>query len=344
MKVVHVCPTYFGAESIIAGGERYSYDLAKAMSKRVPTTLVTFGRRSFVREDDGLTVKCFKKSFYVKGNKTNPFSLWYLWDLVRADVIHCHQFRTVITDMTILLGMVLRKRIYVTDLGGAADFSLSYRLPLWKGIQRLLLISNFNRDLYHHLPVEAESIYGGVDTERFVPGHRKKLQRVLHVGRILRYKGIHMILDALPDGVGLDIVGQVYDEVYFRELQGMIQGRDVVFYTEMSDEELIDRYQLSLVTVLAPTFDSGFTTAMESLACGTPVIATTVGSLPEIVDDGVTGFLVPPDDAHALHQRISWCVQRPEDTLAMGMRGRESVLKEYTWDRVVDRCLTAYGR
>lgn len=343
MKVVHICPTHFSSDSVMAGAERYSYDLAIAMAKKTRTTLVTFGPKSFVRQVEGLIIQCFKPLLYVRGNKANPFSVSYLGEVLGAGVIHCHQLMTITTDLAILLGSALRKRVFVTDLGGGTEFSLSYHLPLWKGIRSLLLISEFNRDLHRNLPIDVQVIYGGVDTCRFSPDQGGKLPRILHVGRILPHKGIHDLLDALPEGVGLDIVGQPYDHGYYRELQEKARGKDVVFYTDLGDDQMIERYRRSFATVLPATADSGFTTALESFACGTPVIATEVGSLPEIVEHGVTGFLVPPNKPTAIREKIEYLRAHPDVPAQMGKRAREEVLKRFTWDAVADRCLEIYG-
>jgi len=176
-KVVHVCPTYFSPDSVIAGAELYSYNLARAMSRLAETLLVTFGPDDFVRIDDGLTVKCYRRLFYIDGNRANPFALTYLKDLLRAQVIDCHQFTTVTTDLAILLGLLSRKRVFVTDLGGGTGRSLSCHLPLWKGIRSLLVISEYNRNLHRGLPVPARVIYGGVDAERFSPELQAKRSR-----------------------------------------------------------------------------------------------------------------------------------------------------------------------
>ena len=343
-RVLHICPTYFSPNSVIAGAERYSYNLAKAMSRMTTTSLVTFGPKSFIHNDDALTIRCFKRWFYVDGNKANPFSLAYLKDLLAADVIHCHQFLTVTTDLAILTGLIFRKKVFVTDLGGGTGYSLSCHLPLWKGIRSLLLISEFNRSYFRKLPVSAKVIYGGVDAARFSPGAEdKKLSRIIHVGRILSFKGIHDIVDALPENIGLDIVGQAYDEDYHRKLQERAQGKDVAFHTGLSDDQVIAMYRRSIATVLPATLDSGFTTVLESYACGTPVIASAVGSLPEIVKNDVTGFLVPPNSPDAIREKLEFLLANPDVAMEMGKRGREEVLKRYTWDAVASRCLEAYG-
>lgn len=79
------------------------------------------------------------------------------------------------------------------------------------------------------------------------------------------------------------------------------------------------------------------------MASGLPAVATNVASLPEIVRDGIDGFLVPPNDPAALGRRLRQLVENPGEARAMGAAGRERVLAEFSWDSVVDRCLDAYA-
>jgi glycosyltransferase involved in cell wall biosynthesis len=78
------------------------------------------------------------------------------------------------------------------------------------------------------------------------------------------------------------------------------------------------------------------------MACGLPAIGTRVASLPEVVDDGVTGFVVPPNDHAVLGERLSWLHAHPERAHEMGLAARQRVLERFTWPAVVDRCLAVY--
>src|SRR5207249_2587680 len=83
-------------------------------------------------------------------------------------------------------------------------------------------------------------------------------------------------------------------------------------------------------------------TLLEAMACGAPVICTTVASLPEIVKDGVTGLVVPPNNPAELRSAIQWLRNHPEAGAAMGTAGRDWVLRQFTWPAVVARCLEIY--
>jgi D-inositol-3-phosphate glycosyltransferase len=79
------------------------------------------------------------------------------------------------------------------------------------------------------------------------------------------------------------------------------------------------------------------------MACGTPVICTKVGGMPEIVEDGITGFVVPPNDPAALREKLLWVRGHPLEAQAMGDAARRRVLEKFTWPAVARRCLTIYA-
>lgn len=342
MRVAHVAPTYFEPDSVIGGGERYVTELAKAMALRTSTRLITFGSKSKKEMLASLEVHIHKPLGFARGLRFNPISFSFLSSLWEADVIHCYQPGTVATDLTIIQSGLLRKPVFLTDLGGGADFSLWHHLPLWRGVKLLLAISDFNRSLFRNLPLPVQVIYGGVDSGRFYPGEERPGRRFLHVGRLLFHKGIHHLIDALPPGIGLDVVGPASDPLYERRLQEQSHGKDVAFYAQLSDKELVLKYQGALATVLPALEDSGFTTVLESFACGTPVVVFSTGSLPEVVEDGVTGFVISRTCPGALREKLAYLAAHPMLCREMGARARKEALAKFTWDAVVQRCLEAY--
>jgi starch synthase len=84
-------------------------------------------------------------------------------------------------------------------------------------------------------------------------------------------------------------------------------------------------------------------TLLEGMACGAAGVCTDVASLPEIVVEGETGRIVPPNDVNALRDALVWLKTHPSDTLRMGRAGRERVLAEFTWPATVQRCLEIYA-
>jgi glycosyltransferase involved in cell wall biosynthesis len=78
------------------------------------------------------------------------------------------------------------------------------------------------------------------------------------------------------------------------------------------------------------------------MASGTPVVASRVDALPEVVRDGETGFLVTPGDIAELRVRIAELLSDPASAARMGARGRQLVLERFSWEACAQRCLAAY--
>jgi glycosyltransferase involved in cell wall biosynthesis len=83
---------------------------------------------------------------------------------------------------------------------------------------------------------------------------------------------------------------------------------------------------------------------LEAWLHGKPVIGAAAGGIPEVIEEGRTGLLVPFDDADALAQAISWLLDHPEEAERMGQRGREQTLSRWSWGAVYDRVWPIYER
>jgi glycosyltransferase involved in cell wall biosynthesis len=81
---------------------------------------------------------------------------------------------------------------------------------------------------------------------------------------------------------------------------------------------------------------------LEAMASGTPVICSRIGGLPEVVQDGETGFLVTPGDIDELHDRLAALLADPARTARMGRAARDVVLERFTWRACAARCMAAY--
>jgi type III pantothenate kinase len=83
-------------------------------------------------------------------------------------------------------------------------------------------------------------------------------------------------------------------------------------------------------------------TLLEGMACGAPVICTAVGGMPEVVEDGVTGFVIAPGDVAGLREKLVALVGDDDAARRMGVAGHDRVRRLFSWDEVVARCLRAY--
>jgi glycosyltransferase involved in cell wall biosynthesis len=100
-------------------------------------------------------------------------------------------------------------------------------------------------------------------------------------------------------------------------------------------EDVAPWYALCDAVVLSSASEGTPVTIIEALAAGRAVVATDVGGVPDVVDDGVTGYLVPPGDTDAMADRLAELAGDPYRRAAMGREGRARVLRRYAVDRLV---------
>jgi glycosyltransferase involved in cell wall biosynthesis len=353
-RVLHLVPALFGTGGVVGGAERYALELARHMAEHVPTRLVTFGAEPGERAVDRLSVRVLSGGWAVRGQTTNRWSPAVLGEILNADIVHCHQQHVPMTSTAAAVCRATGRRVFVTDLGGGGwDISAYLSTDGW--FDGHLHISEYSRSVFgHQKSASAKVILGGVDASKFSPAAGIPRDRgVLFVGRLLPHKGIANLIEALPAGLSLDIVGPPGDGAYVERLHSLARGKSVRFRHDCTDEMLVDAYRRALCVVLPSLYRTpeGETnvpellgqTLLEGMACGAPVISTRVASLPEIVEDGKNGFVVEPDDRHALAARLLWLKEHPTDAAAFGAHGRETVLKRFQWPQVVERCLDAYS-
>jgi glycosyltransferase involved in cell wall biosynthesis len=352
VRVAHLVPAPFDPEDgIIGGAERYSFELARHMADRVPTELISFGRRERRTTVGNLGVRVLP-AHYVRGQRTNPISAQLWRALGDATVVHCHQQHVLASSAAAVFTRLRRRRVFVTELGGGGlDVSTYVSTDRW--FHGHLHISEYSRHVAGHANnPRARVILGGVDTALFSPQPRDG-EAVLFVGRLLPHKGVHDLIDALPPRVPLRVIGRVRDADYLNLLRARAAGKCVTFLHDVDDAGLVEEYRRAACVVLPSVYTTpdGRTTVvpellgqtlLEAMACGRPAICTGVASMPEIVVNGETGFVVPPGNPQALGAAISSVLADADAADRMGARGRARVVEHFSWSKVVDRCLAAY--
>ena len=124
------------------------------------------------------------------------------------------------------------------------------------------------------------------------------------------------------------------------EQMGHAELRFVPFQSEAAT--VADYYRAADVYLHAARADTFPNTVLEALACGTPVVATAVGGIPEQIEDGNTGFLVPAGDSAMMEQRITKLLENDEVRIEMGLAAAESAGKRFSLEREVNDYLEWY--
>jgi len=161
---------------------------------------------------------------------------------------------------------------------------------------------------------------------------RKDAQEIVYAGVLTPLKGVHILLEAFAHiatefpKARLVIIGKAENPEYAGSLRAQVEalglnGR-VEFLDALPQAELARRVARARVLVL-PSFSEGLgRVVFEAMACGTPVIGSRVDGIPEMIQDGETGFLVPPGDVDALADRLKWVLSHPEEAKEMGRKAR----------------------
>ena len=258
--------------------------------------------------------------------------------------------------MAAVASLIRATRVVVTD-HGLQGSSWGGWLP--RLFDLFLTVSAYSaREL--RAPLErTRVIYGGADPVRYAPDPTQARHGALFVGRLTPHKGVDRLIEALPPGARLRIVGssghdpRPPESNYPRLLRRLAADRDVQFLGSLPDAELPHAYRSAEVLVLPSVERTRFgqrvrvtellgLVVLEAMASGTPVIASRTGGLPEVIRDGGTGFLVPPGDVSALRDRITQVLCDNQLARRLGTNARQDVLERFTWSKVAERCLDAY--
>ncbi len=176
---------------------------------------------------------------------------------------------------------------------------------------------------------------------------------LLFVGRLAKNKGLGPLLGAFGElarhdaSANLVIVGADGGQRPFVEAEVArlgLAGRVHLPGFIAEGSQLASAFREARLFVLPSEYEAFGLVLLEAMAQGTPVIASRVGGIPEFVEDGRAGTLVPPLDEGALSKAITDLWDDPSRRERMGEYGRTEIVPRYSWDRVVDRLEALFGR
>jgi glycosyltransferase involved in cell wall biosynthesis len=199
-----------------------------------------------------------------------------------------------------------------------------------------------------------EVIPNAIDVSLFEPKGQKAKNRLLYVGRIEKYKGLHVLLKALKlvhIPVELLIIGPMSKESsYKQKIMSLIAelrektSHKVDYLGPKKFCELLSYYQSASIVVIPSLNESFGNVILESLACETPVIASSVGGIPEIVRNYENGILVPPNNYIKLAEAIQHLLKDEKLRQRLGKQGRNIVVDNFSIDVIAHKILYVYDR
>ena len=209
----------------------------------------------------------------------------------------------------------------------------------------ILVLSEKAEETFLAAGVPAEKLFRhhrGVDVARFTPAEKPpEIFRAVFVGALIQRKGVHHLLEVwhrlnLQDAE-LVLVGSLHDEM--RPWLDEFGGGKVRLAGFVSNVE--ELYRSAAVHIFPSSCEGSAKATYEAAACGLPQIVTRESG--DVVQDGVNGIIIPPDDPEALAAAIGRLHADRDLCARLGAAGRERVVKKFTWEHFGARLLEAYG-
>ena len=299
------------------------------------------------------------------------------WALQRPDIVHSHFWMsgvaaldaarrpdvTVSTDLPVVhtfhaLGVVKRRN------QGVEDTSPAEREELEPDVGRRAdgVIATCSDEAFElralGVPAARISVIPcGVDLEHFTPAAtrvRGEVHRIMTVGRLVKRKGVGQVVRALgllaergADDVELAIVGgSGADEPEARRLLALAAELGVAdrvrLIGQVSQRDMPSMLQTADVVVATPWYEPFGIVPLEAMACGVPLVVSSVGGLIDSVVHGVTGLHVPPRDPEAIADALESLFADVPRMRELGRNGRSRVEGRYSWDRIASDTARSY--
>jgi teichuronic acid biosynthesis glycosyltransferase TuaC len=197
---------------------------------------------------------------------------------------------------------------------------------------------------------EIEVIYNGCEIGmfQFKDGDRSSTRKLMHIGEsdkilvfvgdVSRAKGLVELLAAFEElalnmsRLHLFIVGDGPDRPILEAFQkNNPRGNRIHHFGRLQHHEIVKYLNASDAFVFPSHYEGLPNAVLEAMACGLPVVATKVGGIPEAVEDGVSGILVPREDANLLANAINYVITNDQLSRQMGIAGRKIVESKFNW-------------
>ena len=251
-----------------------------------------------------------------------------------ADVVHAHWLAAAAVAR--FAGRPFVVTLHGTGSAGRfADLELADRHPwlvrfLLRPARSVICVSDRLAEAVRACGIEARVIPNGVEIPASITEEDEE-PYVLYAGRLAEEKGIHELAEATR-GMRLVAAGD-------GPLRGLLPGA----LGFIPHDELERLYEKAAVVVCSSYREGLPLCVIEAMAYGRPVVATAVGGIPQLVEDGRTGFLVPPGDVPALRAALERVLADRELRVRLGQAGRARIAKLCSWDVVTDATIDAYG-
>ena len=212
--------------------------------------------------------------------------------------------------------------------------------PWLKMVDKIVVPSVFLKEVFARHGYQAEVIHNVIDTGQYRYRHRLPLlPEFLSVRNFEPHYGVEhtlvafaMIQTVFP-AASLTMAGQGPQEAELKHLAQALSLRNVRFVGAVDPASMPDLYDRHSIFLNASFVDNQPLSILEAMASGMPVVSTPVGDIPNMVEDGETGTLVPVGDPSAMAKAATLLLEQAERAALMAQRAKESLM-QYDWSKV----------
>jgi len=292
-------------------------------------------------------------TFYIdlKGLRNPSFALFAALKAfgVGFDLVHAHNVPSAIPMRVARGKRVLTVHGYYAGqmalLHGEAVGKISALLEPWmlRWADAVTVVSKSAQKAYQGIGIDAAYVPNAIDSGELPSGSERLFDtQVIFVGRLSREKGLDVLIEAARavEGAHFLIVGSGPEE---RSLKTYANER-IHLLGRQPWERTIRLIRGSDALVLPSRVEGLPTVLLEAMAVGTPVVATEVGGVPEMIESGKEGLLVPANDVQSLAGGIISIISDKRIGPSLAINARRKVEETYSWDAVLPRYLEIYDR
>lgn len=365
MKLLVVAPYFYPK---VGGLENYAWNICKGLKNTYGWDIVAVASN---HEENGYKeeviegIKIYRLPYWFKLSNTPINFGWFIdiWKIIkkeRPDVVNAHSPVPFIADVSANLSKRMNIPLVLTYHAGSMKKNNIFDLVIefYENTFLNSIINNADKVICFHTDFikkyllnysKLVKVAPGVDTDIFKYDKTKRPNSVIYVGKIDKttsWKGLGILIKTLKEiteknvRVRLNIIGEGNAVNMYKD---MVNSYNLQYYVKfigkLNSKKLALAMQNAKVLVLPSITDaeSFGMVLIEAMACGTPVIGSNIGGIPQVIDNGKNGYLFKPGNTSDLANKIVKLIDNDKLVSKFGLKGREKVEKYYTWDLAINR-------
>jgi glycosyltransferase involved in cell wall biosynthesis len=326
-------------------------------------TIITRGslsRNEFFRYDGIDVIKVFFAPLYPLHVKIHGFFVNKLLNKLedKFDIIHVHTplsplINTSLPVVNTIHSSITEDARHIEKMNIVSiNVKLQTKLISYNIIKKTIQKSTLTSTVSESVVCELKKDYhfdnafitsNGVNHKELYPlSNNTKENYILYVGRLSYRKGLFELIEAAQSvikkhNVKFLIVGKgEWENTIKKNVLEKGLEKEIIFLGHVDRKDLVSRYQNANIFVMPSRYESGPLTVLEAMSCGKPVIATSVGIVPEVIENMKNGIIIPPNSVNDLINSINLLLENEELKEKLGINARKTVQEKYTWDIVVN--------